>query len=489
MDSKNIEPEINFRDILFVVLKKVWIMVIVGIVLGGALFAYNILQKKYTSDIFDITKKLSSRESDVQYQIRVQNIERARSYASMIDNTNCQIEDERTYISEAIYMQIDPECIYQSTAQINLTLNNYDSDGIEYSLFSAYERDIRAGIYLNDYAESIGSKPDYIKELIGFSTSAPGSTVVSIDSGFDRVGSMYLSVVGPSEEFVNEVMNLMISEIQSVHDELNRTVCSHTIFLVGIQNIIKTDNSVRDYQFSHISKIQSLQGAISTYYQSLDVLAKELSVSDGKFLLQYVNTHPETTFDGVPTEVSEKEVSVSSMVKPNLKYIGIGFGAGAFLVALIIVLIYVFGKKFSNQAKFFGIFPSIKKIGVLKPLGKQSKYIRFINIKTEDDTKLSNDNNLKLISANYKNLTKDFSNVLITGTGDAKAMSEAVKSLKLKGDFRPDLFNNPEVLDDVTKYDGVVLLEQRNRSLIRTVKNEVSLISNGGTKIIGAIII
>ncbi len=489
MDSKNIEPEINFRDILYVILKKVWIMFLVGIVFGGALFTYNILQKKYTSDIFDITRKLSSRESDVQYTVRVQNIERARSYSAMIENTNSQIEDEREYIADSIYMQIDPECLYQSTAQINLTLNNYDSDGIEYSLFSAYERDLRAGIYLNSYAESIGSKTDYIKELIGFTTSAPGAAVVSLDSDFDRVGSMYLSVVGPSEDFVNDVMNLMISEIQSVHNELNHTVCAHTINLVAVQNTIRRDDSVRDYQFGHISKIQSLQGTISTYYQSLDVIAKDLGVSDGKFLLQYVNTHPEITFEGVPTEVSEKQVSVSSMVKPNLKFIGIGFGAGAFIVAFIIALIYVFGKRFSTQAKFFSIFPIINKIGVLKPLGKQSKYIRFINIKTEDDTKLSSENNLKLINANYKNLTKDLSNILITGTGDAKAMSEAVKALRLKGDFRPDLFNNPDVLDDVSKYDGVVLLEQRKCSLIRTVKNEVHLISNAGTKIVGAIII
>lgn len=79
--------------------------------------------------------------------------------------------------------------------------------------------------------------------------------------------------------------------------------------------------------------------------------------------------------------------------------------------------------------------------------------------------------------------------VLITGTGDSKAMSEAVKTLGLKGDFKPDIFNNPQVLKSVPDYDGIVLIEQRKYSLKPVVENEINLLSNGGTKIIGAIII
>ena len=68
-------------------------------------------------------------------------------------------------------------------------------------------------------------------------------------------------------------------------------------------------------------------------------------------------------------------------------------------------------------------------------------------------------------------------------------MDEAVKKLGLKGDFKPDLFSNPDVLKDIPDYDGVVLLEQRKVSLYKNVANEIELIGNAGTKIIGAIII
>jgi hypothetical protein len=76
-----------------------------------------------------------------------------------------------------------------------------------------------------------------------------------------------------------------------------------------------------------------------------------------------------------------------------------------------------------------------------------------------------------------------------TGTGDEKAMRDCVKSLGLKGDYKPDMFSNPDVLALVPEYEAVVLIEQRNYSLFRNVDKEINLITNGGTPIIGSIII
>ena len=126
---------------------------------------------------------------------------------------------------------------------------------------------------------------------------------------------------------------------------------------------------------------------------------------------------------------------------------------------------------------------------MLKPSGKRCGYTEYIDIKSEDDTKMSSENNIKLISNNYSNITTGLNKILITGTGDKKAMEEAVKKLGLKGDYRPDLFSDPDILKLIPEYDGVVLLEQRNVSLYKNVADEIALISNAGTKIIGAVII
>ena len=54
---------------------------------------------------------------------------------------------------------------------------------------------------------------------------------------------------------------------------------------------------------------------------------------------------------------------------------------------------------------------------------------------------------------------------------------------------KPGIGKDPEVLGSVTGYDGVVLLEQRNVSLIKDVAEEIALIEGSGTEIIGAVII
>lgn len=487
--TKNYKFEINIKDLILAVMKKLGVMIIAGAVLGGAMGSYKVFKRIKTNDVLDARTKLSDSETDVQYELRVQNINKARVYAEMIDNLNLQVDHQRDYIANSIYMQIDAENVYQSTAQITLTLQNNDTNGIDSALFGAYEREVKAGNYLDQYAKQINKKPDYIKELISFSSSAAGNTIISVDKDVNRVGSMYISVVGPSREFCDEVMELVISKVQSVYDELNTSVSPHTISLVGVQQIQKIDNGIRDSQISHTGTINSLQNQITTYNEQLDKVAKELGLSDKEAILEYFVEHPEVKVNGIPSETSEVIVSRCGNIKSGIKYAAVGFVAGAFIIAALVVLKYIFGRRFTNQAQFFGVFPMIKKIGVLKPSGKRSKYGKFIDIKSEDDTKLSDENIKKLISANYANLTREFKKVLITGTGDEKAMSECVKSLGLKGDYKPDMFSNPDVLSLVPEYEAVVLIEQRNYSFLRGIEKEISLISNGGTPIVGVIII
>ena len=487
--NKNHVSEISIKDLGFACLKKIWIMLIVGAILGGALFSYYVLQVKKTSTTLDITKKLTAGETDVQYQQRVLRIKRALVYTEMIENTYQQIDYEQNYINEAIYMQIDPNNVYLSTAQITLTLENDDTSGLDEAIFSAYEREIRYGNTWDEYAAQIGTKPDYIKELISFNTSPASDSYISVNSTPNKIGSFFITVTGPTREFADEVMDIIINRVNEVYVDVNSSVAPHTISLVGVQQFVKMDNGIRDTQLGHTSRIQSLLANINSYYESLDSLAKDLGLSGKGLILAYFKNHEFVEVDGIPTEVSERELSRKNNIKPNLQYIGIGLAAGALAVAFVVILVYIFGRKVSTQAQFFGVFASIRKIGVMKPIYKRSKYTAFIDVKAEDDSKQSKENINKLISANYSNLTKDCKKVLITGTGDAKAMDEAVKALGLNGDFKPDIFSNPDVLKSMPDYDGVVLLEQRKVSLYKNVTNEIDLISNSGTEILGAIII
>lgn len=315
---------------------------------------------------------------------------------------------------------------------------------------------------------------------------APSETKVnSIDSNVERTGSMFIWIYGPTREYVDDITDLVVNELDAKSVELSQSVARHTITVVSIQRFCKSDNSTRDGQASQTSRLETLQKQIVSYYDSLNSIAKELGVSDREDILDYFAAEAEASATGAVAEKS----GITDMIKSGVKFGAIGFLAGIVLVIACIVIKYIFGKTFTTQAQFFSEFTFVRKIGVLKPLGKRSKFAAFVDIKSDDDTKMTAENTKKLISANYANITKDYKKILITGTGDKKAMDEAVKSMGLKGDYKPDIFSNPDILKSVPEYDGVVLLEQRNVSLYKTVSDEISLLTNGGAEIVGAIII
>ena len=150
---------------------------------------------------------------------------------------------------------------------------------------------------------------------------------------------------------------------------------------------------------------------------------------------------------------------------------------------------YVIGRKIFTQAQFSALYNNVMIIGVGKPLGKRSFFISFIDRISGDDSKLSADDVNKIIGANYENLTSGMNNILITGTAGEEATKKAVKEMQLVGDVKLNLFDDASVLQNASSYDGIVLVEQRGLSEKKVVRDELSLLKNSGTKIVGAIII
>ncbi|MCR5383369.1 MAG: hypothetical protein K6E72_01840 [Saccharofermentans sp.] len=488
LEQEDNDSVISIRDLLYSVIRRLGIILLVAVVIGGVLFSYKLIQRSRSSNVLDSSTRLSDSESDYQYQLRVQKIGRARDIVYTIDKINAQIENQRHYLTDSVFMQIDAENEYQSTAQIVLTLENNDTNGLDTALFSAYEREIKSGNYLSEYADKTGTKHDYIKELITFSSTPAGSTIISLDNDVDRAGSMYISILGPSKEFVDEVTDIVLKEIENVCSELNVSVAPHKISVVGIQQVIKIDQTTREGQVTQTARLETLQKQIVTYNESLDKIAGELGLSDKEELLVYFAENAGAGNGAGSSGTNVNSISVMSMVKPAVKFGAIGFLAGVFIMAVFFILKYVFGKKIITQAQFFSIF-NVRKIGVMKPSGKRSGFASFIDVKTGDDTAIGKEDYLKLIGANYANITRSYGKILITGTCDPKAMGDAVKALGLKGDLKPGIHKDPDVLKAVTDYDGIVLLEQRNVSLKKDIEGEISLIDNSGTEIIGAVIL
>lgn len=491
LDPNENDSMLSLKDLLYALLRNLGIILIVAVLLGGVLFAYKITRTGGSatgSNVLNISAQ-NEGESDVEYQLRKQKVGRAKDLANTITKINSQIDHQRRYLSDSVYMQIDAENVYETKVQYVITLKDNATAGVDRALVNAYQNAISSGTYLDDYAKEHDLKSDYIKEVISFESAVSDSTIFSTENGVSKAASFTAKIIGPSNEFTGDIAALIEEKVEASFGQLKNNVADHKITLVAVQDNIKVDAGIRDNQANQTTRIETLQKQIIGFNDALDQIAKDLGVSGKEEILEYFASEDLSGEAGVPAADNAENVSFWGTVKPGIKYGVIGFVAGFAVVAVILVLAYVFGKKITTQAQFFGKFKSVKKIGVMKPTGKRCKYTEFIDVRSEDDSVMSAENNTKLIANNYSNITKGLNKVLITGTGEKKAMEETVKKLGIKGDFKPDLFSDPDILKLIPDYDGVVLLEQRKVSLSKNIANEIDLINNAGTKIIGAIII
>ena len=471
---------VDIKDLLFVMLKKSGVILLVGILFACALGGYkwNSSRKTTAADvagILNVSEKLPG-ESDIKYSERQLNVNHANDLVNSIKALNRQIENNREYVSDSVFMQIDSEKEAFTCVNLIISSNKDQANGVDVALASTYRQYIMSGEYLNPIAEEMGVNQGYLAELLSVNIDASNVSINTVEnSGSMRVVSV--KVIGPSIEFTDKIMDSILESVDSLCTEMNKSIVSHKVTVTERQSAFIVDSSTRDKQTSITYRFESLQQQIINYDKSLDTVAANLGVSKSGIYSYFAY------------ESELMPASSGTSIKSILKYAIVGFAGGVVIVLFCITLTYIFGKKFSTQGKFFHLFYKLNKIGVIKPEKKRSKFASFIDRKTGDDNFMSVDNSNKLLSANVKNLTSDMKSVLFTGTAETSRIEKLVKDLGIKADVKASIFDDPICLETISEYDGIIIVEQRNYSDCSLIAEELKLIDNASTKLIGAIVI
>jgi hypothetical protein len=480
MNQKADQKIVDIRDLLYVILKKIGIIFLVSLIFAGVLGGYKFLSTRKVaetnvSSILDASERLSG-ESDAKFSERQLDVNHANDLVNSIKALNRQIENNREYVSDSVLMQIDSEKEAFTCVNLIVNSNSEQTSGVDMALASTYRQYILSGDYLSPVSEDMGISQGYITELFSVNIDTSSVNVSDVDdNGSMRVVSV--KVIGPSIEFTDRIMDIILESVESKCVELNRTLIPHTVTVTAKQSSYNVDYSTRDKQTSITYRFESLQQQITNYDKSLDIVAAKLGVSKTS-IYSYFECDPDL-FSPVAT----------SPIKSVLKFALIGFVFGLVIVIFIISFIYIFGSKFSTQGKFFNIFNTLYKIGVVKPENRRSKFSSFIDRKTGDDNCMSTENSIKVLSANIKNLTSEFSKLLITGTAEVSKIEKLVKDLDINADVKANFFVDPKGLETISKYDAIVLVEQRNYSDCNLVAEELRLVENSRVKLIGVVII
>lgn len=476
MNPNSQQPlDIDIKDLILVLFRRIGVAILVGISMAILLASYKYISNQNDNNVLDISAKLDG-ESDVDFLERVSAVNRAEDIINSSNALTSQIEIQREYVANSVLMQLDFSNESVTTAQLVITIDDNLANGMDNALASSYAQDLIAGEYLSELSDELGTKQEYLKELIKVTYDTSTSVVVNTDGTSESVGTINITVVGPTTEYTNLVMDCMLDEVNYLYGCLNETVVPHSVTIAGRQSYYMVDVNTRDLQYNAANRFEALQKQIETYEDSLDEVASDLGVSKG-------NLYAFFSFN------DDSWMNSGTALGALLKYAAIGFALGVFVVMVITSVDYIFGKRFITQAKLFARFPRLNKIGVVKPICKRSSYIKFIDRKTGDDDKLSDENSTKLLAANIRNLLSGKNKVLFTGTAEISRIKELVKALCVDADVKESFFVDPSCLEDISKYDGVIIVEQRKHSDCNLIAEELNLIGNADTELIGAIVI
>lgn len=470
-DGTTQTTEIDIKDLLCFILKHIIVLVIVSAIFAGVGAGYSLYKQANTtptSNVLDISVKLPG-ESEEAYANRVANVERVISIKNNISAITRQVEIQNDYLSSSIYMQIDPLNTATTKTQLVISCDN-SNVGVLETLYNAYKEDITRGDYITDVADTLGYSVGATQELItlDFKTSE-----LSSSDSLNQMGIMTICVVGESFEKTDLIMDAIIAEIETRSDDFMSSIASHSISFVGRQSSVGFDSIVRQKQLDSVTTLNTMQTQINNLNNNLDSIAKNLGLKDKTSFYEPV------TPLGVESSIS---------IKNLLLYCILGFAAGIVLVGGALSYVYVLGKTILSQTQFFALF-GLEKIGVCKPLNRKSKFQIILDRWSNDDTSLSEDASRAIIEANFENMTRGVKRVLVTGTVDSDVVKESIKRLNIKADVKMDMFSDPSVIKTASEYDGIVLVEQRGVSQRKAINEQIRLLKNSGTIIIGAIVL
>lgn len=480
MNHNTAQKIVDIRDLFFYFLKKIGVIILVGAIFAGTMggykwFSNGKVSESSTSIILNASEKMVG-ESDVNFSERQLAVNHAKDLVNSIKALNRQIENNREYVSNSVLMQIDSEKEAFTCVNLIITSTDDQASGVDMALAATYRQYILSGDYLSSFSEETGINQGYITELFSVNIDTSNVNVYAEnDSNSMRVVS--IKVIGPTIEFTEKIMAEILENVDAKCTEINRTINAHTVTFLSQQSAYCVDNSTRDKQTSITYRFESLQQQIINYDKSLDTVAAKLGISKS------------TIYSYFAYDADFSSPSSSSPIKSIIKYAIIGFAIGVVIVLSILSCIYIFGRKFATQGKFFNTFNTIYKIGVAKPENKRSAFASFIDIKAGDDNKMTVENAKLLLSANIKNITSDYNKLLFIGTAEIQRIEKLVKDLRIQADVRSNFFDDPKSLETIGEYDAVIVVEQRNYSDCNLIAEELKLIDNSRVKLIGAIVI
>lgn len=451
------EQEIDLKDLMFVVLRKWRPILVVAIILAVLAGGYKIGQKlSQQSD----PEFLKDAEESYQKELSMYEMNKA-STEREIENLMLDLENQDEYMANSVLMNISPYDVSISTADFFVKTDyeimpNMVYQNINYadSLIKSYAAAvIKQGLDKVSDAENLDVK--YLEELVA----------VDIDYNNDMFS---VKVKHSDPKKAEAIMDSIMSTLKGLRGKLSSAIATHTLSVMNETSSVTVDLAISDIQKSKKEYVSTLETSLQTKQDEL----KEM------------------------TEPKKPAVSKLSAVKSGIKYIILGGVLGAFMVVFVVCVAFLMSDKIASAKELKNRF-GIKTLGILIS-GNKKKVFGFVDgwlDKLEGvDVTTPETVRYEVIAANIRNYAKDAKSLLVTGTVDKEALDTVTGKLK---DLLPgvqiscgeDMRVTAYTLEQISKHEGVVLVEKKGASSYTGVSQELETIKNVGKETVGYILI
>jgi hypothetical protein len=468
------DSEIDISELVHYILRH-WVPVLLsGIIFACLLGGYKVSKALGQSKTAMIENETEAEEENAAYTAE------SELYSNAGMNLKTSAIGQNDYLSHSTLMKIDPYNVPTADAAIIITTRTKDKT-IAPLLANEYRSELLEGEYLENLAESTGTETvPFLRELIDISAGSvtgnamvnasdngngqsvivstggqpavneAGQPAASDDSDSDSIDiaryEVRVTTVGKDQDQADAILDGVLEEAE----KFGKTLADNYTF----KTTVSDKRSYLTVDGDLLSRQQSFYYAL---YQTNDYKGKVKSYQDGL-------AKPETTADAAAT-------GLASIDKKSLiKYAGLGFIIGIFLLALYYTFRYLRNDRLISYSDLCDRF-------ILKDMGSYDKSSESVS----------------MIMANLRNYAADVKRILLVGTaGDevVKELQSVLKSQNPDGEILSggDILTSSEARLRLAEADAAILIEKKGTSRYSEIARETEILNNADRPIIGIII-
>ena len=474
------ERTIRIRD-LFITICQRWRSLIVCLIIGAVVFGAFGWWRSGGETIN--TPEQAAELGESLGEMRKGVIE---SYASDIISSSQQMARQGKYNSEAPLMQLNPFHLY--AYELSYFIDDTSEDG-----FESTDREAVAQAYLVKLQENfLGGKVAALVERengLEQKDYYELPQVIQIDKTNIKEGILTFRILFAQEPETGAVTALK-NAVQEAEGKVRSSFAGHAVTLIGESSFTCSDQDLLSIQEENVKRITDIS-------DRLDKIKKAVTDSKEEQYLNYL-------LEQADTDDAEQGQSITVKTQRHIskKYILAGAVLGLILAAIVIIIKYIATGTIKTSKELEENF-GLQLLGSFEGndsfyKNRKTKLDRWLrNKKNRINGRISADEMAQLIATKIKIEAekKDLHHICLALDGRMSDNTNFLDAMIQKVGSEPsikvirNILEQPEDLAGMSEMDGIVLIEQTNRSDYDDLKKVCALCRNYQVNVIGSIVV